>query len=112
MSVSFSCADRSVGSCSLSAPVRVVGLRWEASSRSVVVDCSDGRSRVCRTSRLPVADVRAVVGRLRSVRASGAAVCFAAAGGFSADRWFFNVFLAEHCGNLAASYLDARVGGF
>ena len=72
-----------------SAPVVVSLVRWDAAARSISCVCADGRVRVCRVDRLSSVEFgRGLWSALRVACDRGLPVSFAAAGGFSPDRWF------------------------
>ena len=76
-----------------STPVVLRGLKYDESTRSIVVRCSDASERTCRIDRMPgessgeiLANARALYAQLQGLQ--DRAVQFYVAGGNSSTRWF------------------------
>ncbi len=76
----------------ISDPVTIVELKWNEVTRTIEVVCSDKRMRQCRVDRL--ANDRAIELLTKALQVSfdtEDSVRFVAAGGASANTWFYNV---------------------
>ena len=76
----------------MSDPVRIVELKWNDITRTIEAVCDDKRMRQCRVDRL--ASDRMVELLTRALQVSldtKTSVRFIAAGGASANTWFYNV---------------------
>jgi len=80
------------GADKVSAPVLIEAMHYDDSAKSIKVFCSDGHLRECRVARLPsVEHGRTLWRQLQEIGKSKSQVQFKAAGGFSADKWFYTV---------------------
>ena len=72
--------------------VTMMACHYDDKSKSIRVFCSDGYTRQCNIDRLPSIEVgRALWKTLQEYGKNGLSVQFVAAGGFSPDRWFYDV---------------------
>lgn len=75
-----------------SEPVSIVTVHYNDSTREIKAVGSDGNVRVCKIDRLEsIEHGRQLWTLLKGVQHSEALVCFASAGGFNPDRWFYTV---------------------
>lgn len=76
----------------VSAPVKIEAMHFDQATNSIKVFCSDGNLRECRTARLPDLEVgRQLWRKLQKAGKEKQEVSFVAAGGFSPDKWFYNI---------------------
>jgi hypothetical protein len=75
-----------------SAPVTISAIHYDEANKAIRVFGSDGNLRTCLVSRLAsIEDGRALWTRLQSAGKAHTEVQFVAAGGFSPDRWFYDI---------------------
>jgi hypothetical protein len=75
-----------------SAPTKVLMIQFKEETRSLRIMCEDGNIREMRVDRAPSLEyAREVLDRLKKAYKNKTPVVFMAAGGFSADKWFFNI---------------------
>jgi hypothetical protein len=80
------------GADSVSAPTVLMAVHYDKNTKTIRVMSEDGKVRECRVDRLINVDAgRALWTKLASKGKEGSEVTFVAAGGFSADRWFYDV---------------------
>jgi len=73
-------------------PVKPLALHWDEATRSIRVVCSDANMRVCRIDRMSsINAARNLYKDVTSAIEKGSMVSFAAAGGFSPDKWFCDI---------------------
>lgn len=76
----------------LSSPVKMMAATFDQDSREIRVFCEDGRTRRCKVDRLANIEVaRTLWVVLTKAGKAGKPVVFVAAGGFSADTWFYTI---------------------
>jgi len=74
---------------SISEPTKITKLRWSEATRTLIVDCEDGHSRLCRVDRLVNPDDKSVLADLlRLARMGGRTVRFIASGNNNPNKWF------------------------
>jgi hypothetical protein len=70
--------------------MNIIGLHYE--NKEIRAIGADGNVRVCKIDRLPSVEVaRGLWKRLRTAMDNGEIISFQAAGGFSPNRWFFDI---------------------
>jgi hypothetical protein len=75
-----------------SANVMIKALHYDESAKAIRVFCSDGMTRTCLVNRLAsIEDGRTLWKALKEAGQNNEEVCFIAAGGFSPDRWFYDI---------------------
>ena len=75
-----------------SAVVNLKAMHYDEATKSIKVFCDDGKMRECRVARLTNEDAGRVLWKtLQQCGKDGIGVKFVAAGGFSPDRWFYDV---------------------
>jgi hypothetical protein len=73
-----------------SAPVLLEAMHFDKKTQSIKAFCSDGNLRECRVERLPSIEAgRALWRQLADMGNKKEPITFIAAGGFSADKWFY-----------------------
>ena len=76
----------------MSAEVKVEYMHFDEVTKSIKVVGSDGNLRECRTERLPSLEHgRLLWKKLAKAGKEKATVQFVAAGGFSPDKWFYDI---------------------
>jgi hypothetical protein len=75
-----------------SANVLIQAMHYDEPNKAIRVFCSDGLTRTCLVGRLAdINDGRALWKALQAAGANKEEVCFIAAGGFSPDKWFYDI---------------------
>jgi len=80
------------GADRVSAMVLLETIHYDKANNTIKAFCSDGNLRECRISRLPSVEAGRELWKM--LMAAGAAkeeIRFVAAGGFSPDKWFYDV---------------------
>ena len=76
----------------VSSAVTIEAMHFDDKTKSIKVFCSDGNLRECRVERLPsVEHGRTLWRKLQEVGKAKQEISFVAAGGFSPDKWFYDV---------------------
>ena len=80
------------GADRLSKPVQLIACHFDEKARAIRVFCSDGLTRQCNIERLPsIEHARSLWKALQEAGKNNLPVKLVAAGGFSPDRWFYNI---------------------
>jgi hypothetical protein len=75
-----------------SEPMNIVALHYDQSQRQIRAVGADGNVRVCKIDRLQsINHARTLWAMLQGAKRAGTIISFMAAGGFSPDRWFFDI---------------------
>jgi hypothetical protein len=75
-----------------SANVTIQAIHYDEAAKAIRVFGSDGMLRTCLINRLAsIEDGRALWKALQQAGKEQTEVCFIAAGGFSPDRWFYDI---------------------
>ena len=81
-----------VGTYQKSFPTVINQIHYNKTEKTISAMCADGNTRVCRVARLPSLEAgRQLWSELMEAGKAQKEVVFVAAGGFSADRWFFMI---------------------
>lgn len=83
------------GADRMSDAVTMLDARYEEETQTIKIFCTDGKLRECRVERLPSKDHAKAL--WKSIQQHGKAkteVRFVAAGGFTPDRWFYQIVAA------------------
>ena len=80
------------GADRMSDAVTMLDARYEEETQTIKIFSSDGKLRECRVERLPSKDhAKALWKAIQTAGKAKTPVKFVAAGGFSPDRWFYNI---------------------
>lgn len=76
----------------VSAKTTMLAVHFDDKAKAIKVFCADGHTRQCNIDRLPSLEYgRQLWKTINEYGQKGLEVQFTAAGGFSPDRWFFDV---------------------
>jgi hypothetical protein len=80
------------GADRMSDAVTMLDARYEEETQTIKIFSSDGKLRECRIERLPSKEhAKALWKTIQSAGKAKTPVKFVAAGGFSPDRWFYQI---------------------
>jgi hypothetical protein len=75
-----------------SEPQAILLVQKDIAKREIRVIGEDGNVRVCKVDRLPSTQyANELYATLKAAKDSETVVCFMAAGGFSPDKWFYDI---------------------
>jgi hypothetical protein len=80
------------GADRVSKSTTITAMHYDDKARAIRVFCADGATRTCLIDRMPSMEAgRQLWSALKGAGQEGSEVQFVAAGGFSPDRWFYDV---------------------
>jgi site-specific recombinase XerC len=74
-----------------SEPMQIVAMHYDTDTREIRVVGEDGNVRTCKIARMDLNHARELWTNLKEIKNSAREIQFMAAGGFSPDKWFYDV---------------------
>lgn len=71
--------------------MQIVALHYDEASREIRCVGEDGNVRTCKIARMDINAARELWVNLKEIKNSSSEIQFMAAGGFSPDKWFYDV---------------------
>ncbi len=74
-----------------SEPMQIVALHYDEATKEIRAVGEDTNVRVCKIARMDINHARELWTNLKEIKNSAREIQFMAAGGFSPDKWFYDV---------------------
>ena len=74
-----------------SEPMYIVAVHYDKTTNEIRAVGEDANVRVCKVGRMDINEARKLWTRLQEAKASSTEIKFCAAGGFSPNKWFFDI---------------------